>query len=137
MVLCVNWHTFFVLFTDPTPPKVEPYNGDVTIEEGTEKVIKCIAKASPKSTAAWYRNGKKLNTTRCSPADQNSCQDVIYENYEENPDTPEHTTFTTQTLKIRSASYPRDQGEFKCVATNGYDPPGTLIIDLDVQGMYM
>ena len=103
-----------------------------------EKVIKCVAKGAPKPNAAWYRNGKELNTTDChvTPNDK-SCDDVIYEVYEDNPSSSLHSTYNTQVLKIRSALYPRDQGKFECIATNGQLPNYNLVIDLDVQGMYM
>ena len=102
-----------------------------------EKVIKCIAKASPKPNANWYRDGKKLDITNCtSPADKR-CKNVIYEVYEEDPKSALYTTFTKQVLKIRSALYPRDQGKFDCIATNGVQPPAKLAFDLDVHGMYI
>lgn len=122
-------------FIDVTPPTISPFNGDTTIKEGTQKVIKCVAKASPRPSAIWYRNGKKLNSTNCTSANDKSCEDVIYEVYEENPSSALHTTYFIQVLKIRSALYPRDQGKFVCKATNGNDPPAELDFDLDVQGM--
>ena len=101
-----------------------------------QKVIKCVAKASPKATVHWYKNDKKLNTTSCTGPDDKSCENVIYEVYEENPGSALHKTFTEQVLIIRSASYPRDQGEFICRAMNGVDPPAKSVINLDVLGMY-
>ena len=41
-----------------------------------------------------------------------------------------------QVLKIRSALYPRDVGDFKCVASNGVSPDAELSVSLDVQGTY-
>ena len=122
-------------FIDVTPPTISPVSGDTTIKEGTQKVIKCVAKASPRPSAIWYRNGTKLNSTNCTSANDKSCEDVIYEVYEENPSSALHTTYFIQVLKIRSALYPRDQGKFVCKATNGNDPPAELDFDLDVQGM--
>lgn len=124
---------FFIAFT---PPTIEAFSGDKTINEGTEKVIKCIAKASPRPSVNWYRNGKKLNVTNCTRIGDKSCDNVIYEVYDENPSSALHTTFGTQVLKIRSALYPRDQGKFVCKATNGNDPPVELEFDLNVQGMW-
>ena len=98
-------------------------------------MIKCIAKASPRPNVTWYRNGKELSTTNCTSPDDESCEDVIYEVYEENPVSALHTTFTIQVLKIRKALYPRDQGKFVCRATNGNDPSAELDFDLDVQSM--
>ncbi|KAJ7377501.1 Hemicentin-1 [Desmophyllum pertusum] len=116
------------------PPTIKDYTGETTITEGMEKVLKCEAKGAPKPNAAWYRNGKELNTTDChvTPNDK-SCDDVIYEVYEDNPSSSLHSTFNTQVLKIRSALYPRDQGKFECIATNGQLPNDNLVIDLDVQ----
>ncbi|KAJ7377514.1 Hemicentin-1 [Desmophyllum pertusum] len=118
----------------PMPPTINDYTGETTITEGMEKVLKCVAKGAPKPNAAWYRNGKELNTTDChvTPNDK-SCDDVIYEVYEDNPSSSLHSTYNNQVLKIRSALYPRDQGKFECIATNGQLPNDNLVIDLNVQ----
>ena len=136
-IFVINVKCCLALFIAITPPIITPYSGEKTIEEGIQKVIKCVAKASPRPSANWYRNGKKLNITNCTSANDKSCENVIYEVYEENPGSALHTTFSTQVLKIRSVLYPRDQGKFVCKATNGYDPPAELDVELDVQGMYI
>ncbi|XP_078371760.1 hemicentin-2-like [Oculina patagonica] len=118
---------------DPTPPTIIPFDGPRTIREGKQKVIRCIARASPKPDANWYRNGKKLDVTNCTGPDDKNCENIIYEVYEEDPKPAIHTTFTEQVLKIRNALYPRDHGKFECIATNGVDPPADLAFDLDVQ----
>ena len=123
------------LFIDITAPTISPFNDETAIKEGTQKIIKCVAKASPRPSANWYRNGKKLDITNCTSADDKSCENVIYEVYEENPSSALYTTFFIRVLKIRSALYPRDQGKFVCKATNGHDPPAELEFDLTVQGM--
>ncbi|RMX55563.1 hypothetical protein pdam_00001670 [Pocillopora damicornis] len=116
----------------PQPPTLYPYNGGTTVNEGTEKTLRCIAKASPKANITWYRHGKELqNTTSCSPSDEKECK-TVYEVYEDDPTSSLHTTFTKQVLQIHGAMYPRDQGEFKCIAMNGIGQPVELIIDLDI-----
>lgn len=123
------------LFVAPQPPTLYPYNGGTTVNEGTEKTLRCIAKASPKANITWYRHGKELqNTTSCSPSDEKECK-TVYETYEDDPTSALHTTFTKQVLQIHGAMYPRDQGEFKCIAMNGIGQPVELIIDLDILGM--
>ena len=124
-----------IFFIAPTPPSTEDYGGKKVIKEGSEKVVKCTAKASPKPDVAWYRNGKFLNITDCVK-DPKSCEKVDYEVYSEGEDSPQHTTYTKKVLKVRSALYPRDQGEFKCVALNGVPPPAELVIDFDIQGKF-
>lgn len=97
-----------------------------------------MATASHKPIVTWYRNGKKLDNTDCAAsANDVRCQDIVYEVYEERTPFALQSTRarTIQVLKIRSASYPRDQGMFECVATNGHAAPAKLIIDLDVRGM--
>ena len=47
-----------------------------------------------------------------------------------------HPIYTDQVLRIRNASYPRDVGDFKCVASNRLSPDAELIVSLDVQGIY-
>ena len=47
-----------------------------------------------------------------------------------------NTIYTVQVLKIRSALYPRDVGDLKCVASNEVSPDAELIVSLDVQGIY-
>ena len=100
-------------------------------------MIKCVATASHKPDVNWYRKGKKLDTTKCTHPNDVSCQDIVYEVYEERkPQALQSTRARTiQVLKIRSAMYPRDQGKFECIATNGHALPAKLIIDLDVQGI--
>ena len=98
--------------------------------------IKCVAEGRPKPTVNWYRNGKKLNVTNCHTKSQ-SCDKVAYEVYEEGDGSSGlHTISTVQVLKTRSASYPRDVGDFKCVASNEVSPDAELIVSLDVQGIY-
>ena len=75
-----------------------------------------------------------MNVTNCHSNPQ-SCDKVDYEVYEEGDGSSGlHTIYTVQVLKIRSALYPRDVGEFKCVASNGVSPDAELIVSLDVQG---
>ena len=75
-----------------------------------------------------------MNVTNCRTESQ-SCDQVVYEVYEEGDGSSGlHTIYTVQVLKIRSALYPRDVGEFKCVASNGVSPHAELIVSLDVQG---
>ena len=122
-------------FAAPTRPSIYPYTGEKTVKEGMEKTLRCIAKASPKANVTWYRHGKELqNTTTCSTSDKDKCK-TVYEVYEDNPTSALHTTFTQHVLKIHSATYPRDEGEFKCIATNGIGQPAELIIDLNILGM--
>ena len=125
-----------VLFTHlaPSAPKISPYTEQTEILEGSTKAIKCVAEGYPKPTVDWYRNGKKMNVTNCHSNPQ-SCDKVDYEVYEEGDGSSGlHTIYTVQVLKIRSALYPRDVGEFKCVASNGVSPDAELIVSLDVQG---
>ena len=94
-----------------------------------------MAEGFPKPTVDWYRNGEKMNVTNCRTESQ-SCDQVVYEVYEEGDGSSGlHTIYTVQVLKIRSALYPRDVGDFKCVASNGVSPDAELIVSLDVQGI--
>ena len=70
-----------------------------------------------------------MNVTNCHTESQ-SCDQVVYEVYEEGVG----SLYTVQVLKIRSALYPRDVGDFKCVASNGVSPDAELSVSLDVQG---
>jgi len=126
--------TFTVSFTAPTGPTiVAPAGGRITITEGSEKIVKCVARAAPKPSLAWYRNDKQLNITNCTK-DPKSCENIDYEVYIEGDDSAAHTSYTTGVLKLRSALYPRDQARFKCVASNGVQPPAELILDFNIQG---
>ncbi|CAH3188573.1 unnamed protein product, partial [Porites lobata] len=117
----------------PSAPKISPYTEKTEILEGSTKAIKCVAEGYPKPTVDWYRSGKKMNVTNCHSNPQ-SCDKVDYEVYEEGDGSSgRHTIYTVQVLKIRSALYPRDVGEFKCVASNGLSPDAELIVSLDVQ----
>ena len=116
-------------------PSIRPYKGQTEVLEGSTKDIKCVTEGSPKPTVDWYRNGKKMNVTNCHSNPQ-SCDKVDYEVYEEGDGSSGlHTIHTVKVLKIRSALYPRDVGEFKCVASNGVSPDAKLIVSLDVQGI--
>ena len=97
--------------------------------------IKCAAEGPPKPTVDWYRNGKKVNVTNCHTKSQTRDK-VAYEVYQEGDGSSGlHTISTVQVLKIRNASYPRDVGDFKCVASNGVSPDAELTVTLDVQGI--
>ena len=127
---------YLVSFIAPTAPTITPYKEETVTTEESTKFMKCMAKGSPKPKVTWYKNGKMLNTTNCVN-DPKSCENVVYEVYEEGNDLSGlHTTYTVQALKIRSALYPRDIGEFKCVASNGVSPNAEMIINLDVQGTF-
>ena len=76
-----------------------------------------------------------MNVTNCHKEFQ-SCDQVVYEVYKGGDGSSGlHTLHTVQVLKIRSALYPRDFGDFKCVASNGVSPDAELIVSLDVQGI--
>ena len=77
-----------------------------------------------------------MNVKNCHSNPQ-SCDKVDYEVYEEGEGSYGlRTIYTVQVLKIRSALYPRDVGDFKCVASNEVSPDAELIVSLDVQGIY-
>ena len=101
--------------------------------EGQEQTIKCDAEGAPKPVVTWYKNGQQLKKTQCFKG-PDSCQD-IYEVFEAGETSPNFTSSTYGRLKIVSALYTRDQGEFKCVASNGNLPKAELIFNLDVTGM--
>ena len=102
--------------------------------EGQEQTVECDAKGAPKPVVTWYKNGQQLKKTQCTK-DPDSCQDIVYEVFEVGETSPNFTSSTYGRLKIVSALYQRDQGEFKCVASNGNLPPAELIFNLDVTGM--
>lgn len=119
----------------PTAPRIAaPRDGKtIVLEEGSTKILKCIAKGAPKPNVTWYRKDKQLHTKR-TVNDRKSCKDTAYEVYEENEEISElHTLYTVQVLRIRSVLYPRDQGEFKCVASNGVSDV-KAVLHLQVQG---
>ena len=133
---CVLIQVKSVSFTHlaPSAPSISPYKEQTEILEGSTKAIKCVAQGAPKPMVNWYRNGKKMNVTKCHTESQ-SCDQVVYEVYEEGDGSSGlHTVHTVQVLKIRSALYPRDVGDFKCVASNGVSPDAEFIVSLDVQG---
>ena len=128
-----SWKRSF--FIAPAPPTIKRYGGENVIKEGSTKIVKCIAKGSPKPNVTWYRNNKKLSTKQSVKVPR-SCREFAYEVYEEGNDSfGVHSTYTNHVLKIRSVLYPRDHAqEFKCVASNGILPDAELIIDFHVQG---
>ena len=95
--------------------------------EGQEETLECDAKGAPKPNVTWYKNGQKLKKKQCTK-DPGSCYDVS--------DVGDGSPILTEgRLKIVSALYPRDNGEFKCVASNGNLPQAELIYNLNVTGM--
>ena len=119
----------------PLAPTILSNTRQLTIREGSTKEIKCEATGHLKPTVKWYKDGVKLNVTNCYTNPQ-SCDKINYEVYEEGDGSSGlHTIETVQVLKIRSALYPRDVGDFKCVASNGVSPDAELIVSLDVQGI--
>ena len=97
------------------------------MQEGSTKVLKCVARGAPKPNVVWYKNGKQLHTN-----DRSGKAIKAYEVYAENED---NSLYTVQVLRIRSVLYPRDQGEFKCVASNDVSDVQT-VFNVQVQGEF-
>ena len=102
------------------------------VVEGQEQTLQCDAEGAPKPVVTWYKNGRQLKKTQCTK-DPGSCQDIVYEVFEVGDASP---VLTEGRLKIVSALYPRDDGEFKCVASNRNSPTAELIFNLNVTGMW-
>ena len=118
-----------ILFTAPTPPRITtPHDAKtIVVQEGSTKVLKCVARGAPKPNVTWYKNGKQLHTN------DRSCKAIqAYKVYDENED---NSLYTVQVLRIRSVLYPRDQGEFKCVASNDVTDVQT-VFNVQVQGEF-
>ena len=117
----------------PAAPTISSGNKDRVIKEGEEHIIQCDAEGFPKPVVTWYRKGQIVNETDCKKSSLR-CKGIAYEVYEEEESSADFTSFTYGRLKVQSALYPRDQGEFKCIASNGNSPPDELIVNLDVRG---
>ena len=120
-----------ILLTAPTPPRITaPHEAKtIVVQEGSTKVLKCVAWGAPKPNVTWYKNGKQLHTNDRSGK---AIQAYELEVYDENEDT---SLFKVQGLRIRSVLYPRDQGEFKCVASNDVSDAQT-VFNVQVQGEF-
>ncbi|XP_074620045.1 fibroblast growth factor receptor 3-like [Acropora palmata] len=113
----------------PSAPTIaKPTTRDRVVVEGQEQTLQCDAEGAPKPVVTWYKNGRQLKKTQCTK-DPGSCQDVVYEVFEVGDASP---VLTEGRLKIVSALYPRDDGEFKCVASNRNSPTAELIFNLNV-----
>ena len=99
--------------------------------DGQEQTLQCDAEGLPKPVVTWYKNGQQLKKKQCT-TDPGSCQEV-YEVSDVGDGSP---ILTEGRLKIVSALNPRDNGEFKCVASNGNSPTAELIFNLNVTGMW-
>ena len=131
----VKYRTIYIVISAPSAPTIKkPTTRDRVVMEGQEQIVKCDAEGAPKPVVTWYKNGQQLNKTQCVK-DPDSCQDIVYEVFEVGETSPNFTSSTYGRLKVVSASYQRDRGEFKCVASNGNLPPAELIFNLDVTGM--
>ncbi|XP_068702886.1 fibroblast growth factor receptor 4-like isoform X1 [Montipora foliosa] len=116
----------------PTAPTISQANEDRVIKEGEEHIIRCDAEGVPKPVVTWYRKGQRVNKTDCKKSSL-SCKGIAYEVYEVEEHSADFTSFTYGVLKVRSALYHRDQGKFRCEASNGNSPPAELIVNLDVR----
>ncbi|XP_015772820.1 PREDICTED: hemicentin-2-like isoform X2 [Acropora digitifera] len=116
----------------PSAPTItKPTTRDRVVLDGQEQTLHCDAGGFPKPVVTWYKNGQQLKKKQCTK-DPGSCQDV-YDVSEVGDGSP---ILTEGRLKIVSALYPRDNGEFKCVASNGNSPTAELIFNLNVTGMW-
>ena len=128
----IKYHTIYNVISVPSAPTItKPTTRDRVVVEGQVQTLQCNAEGAPKPVVTWYKNGRQLNKTQCTK-DPDSCQDVVYEVFEVGDASP---ILTEGRLKVVSALYPRDDGEFKCVASNGNSPTAELIFNLDVTGM--
>ena len=129
----LKYHTIYNVISAPSAPTIttQPATRERVLVEGQEQTLQCDAEGAPKPVVTWYKNGQQLNKTQCTK-DSDSCQDVVYEVSEVGDDSP---ILTEGRVEIVSALYPRDNGEFKCVASNGNLPQAELIFNLNVTGM--
>ena len=128
----VKYHTIYNVISVPSAPTItKATTRDRVVLDGQEQTLHCDAEGYPKPVVTWYKNGQQLKKKQCTK-DPGSCQEV-YEVSEVGDGSPIHTEGR---LKIVSALYPRDNGEFKCVASNGNSPPAELIFNLNVTGMW-
>ncbi|XP_067039208.1 matrix-remodeling-associated protein 5-like isoform X3 [Acropora muricata] len=111
----------------PSAPTIttQPATRDRVLVEGQEETLECDAKGAPKPNVTWYKNGHKLKKKHCTK-DPGSC---VYDVSDVGDGSP---ILTEGRLQIVSALYPSDNGEFKCVASNGNLPQAELIYNLNV-----
>ena len=128
----LKYHTIYNVISVPSAPTItKPTTTDRVVLDGQEQTLQCDAEGLPKPVVTWYKNGQQLKKKQCT-TDPGSCQEV-YEVSDVGDGSP---ILTEGRLKIVSALNPRDNGEFKCVASNGNSPTAELIFNLNVTGMW-
>ena len=75
--------------------------------------IRCEATGYPVTKITWLQNGQQMSL--CLKTDSNGC---LGQNYQVVELTNDAFAFSKSSLTLVSTKYPRDNGNYTCVATN-------------------
>ncbi|XP_078371749.1 fibroblast growth factor receptor 4-like [Oculina patagonica] len=102
-----------VVMSGLSAPTITLLNPSIIVEEPNKVKETCKASGFPVAKITWLQNGKQMST--CLKTVSNSCAGQNYQVIEENN---EDIASSKSRLIIVSTKFPRDHGNYTCVATN-------------------
>ena len=94
-------------------PSITQFGQSAVVDEPSKLTESCKASGFPVPKIIWLQNGKQMPL--CLKDESNSCVGQNYQVIEFSSD--EHA-FSQSTLIIVHTGYPRDQGNYSCLARN-------------------
>lgn len=102
-----------VVFSGFSKPSITQLGQSVVVDEPSKLKETCKASGFPVPKITWQQNGKQMPL--CLKDKSNSC---IGQNYQVMELSQDEHVFSQSTLIIVQTEYPRDQGNYTCLASN-------------------
>ncbi|KAL9972277.1 hypothetical protein ACROYT_G018560 [Oculina patagonica] len=94
-------------------PTITLLNPSITVNEPNKMKERCEASGFPVAKITWLQNGKQM-----SPCLKNASNSCVGQNYQVIEGNNEDIALSKSRLIIVSTMFPRDNGNYTCVATN-------------------
>ena len=114
-----------------TKPSIIYLNQSVVVNEPNKLKERCEAKGFPVPKITWLQNGKQMPL--CVNDGSNNC---IGQNYQVTELSSDENAFSESALRIVRTMYPRDQGNYTCLASNS-EGTARRTMDVFVHSKYM
>ena len=101
------------LFLDPEPAQITDYSAhDITIMKGDHARLLCVARGFPHPTITWKKDGRRIQVCLSHLPCRETDRYILWPN----------------SLMIKDARYPDDDGVFSCHAKNDFGDDSISIV---------